>query len=62
VFGAITGAEVFVVYSPSCLLRNADSSTQALVQLASSMFLPCLVVLTAMLMWSARYGRRRAAV
>ena len=54
VFGAITGAEVFLVYSPSCLRPQQGSAGQARLQLLAGLATPCAVLLAALGLWVTR--------
>ncbi|GIM09826.1 hypothetical protein Vretimale_13636 [Volvox reticuliferus] len=54
VLGAVTGAENYVVYSPSCLVPEADSAGQALIQWLASILTPCAVAVVSMMLWTLR--------
>ncbi|GLC55873.1 hypothetical protein PLESTB_001038400 [Pleodorina starrii] len=56
VFSTITGAENYLVYSPSCLKPESDSGGQALIQWLAGILTPCAVAVVSMLLWTLRYG------
>ncbi|GLC41847.1 hypothetical protein PLESTM_001257500 [Pleodorina starrii] len=56
VFSTITGAENYIVYSPSCLKPESDSGGQALIQWLAGILTPCAVAVVSMLLWTLRYG------
>ena len=56
VFSTITGAENYIVYSPSCLIPNRNSATQAQIQFLAGILTPCAVVLVSMFLWTLRYA------
>ncbi|EFJ43306.1 hypothetical protein VOLCADRAFT_106884 [Volvox carteri f. nagariensis] len=56
VFSAITGAENYLVYSPSCLLPDSDSAGQAFIQWLAGILTPCAVATVSMLLWALRYA------
>ncbi|KXZ50639.1 hypothetical protein GPECTOR_15g323 [Gonium pectorale] len=58
VFSTVTGAENYIVYSPSCVLPNRDSAGQAEVQLLAGILTPCAVVIASMVVWAIRYAIR----
>ncbi|GIL48618.1 hypothetical protein Vafri_5090 [Volvox africanus] len=58
VFSAITGAENYLAYSPSCLVPDKDSAGQALIQWLASILTPCAVAVVSMMLWTLRYGFR----
>ncbi|KXZ45362.1 hypothetical protein GPECTOR_55g268 [Gonium pectorale] len=51
---AITGAENYVAYSPSCLLPRRDSAGQAEIQLLAGLITPCVVAVVSMAVWMLR--------
>ncbi|GLI62650.1 hypothetical protein VaNZ11_005318 [Volvox africanus] len=56
VLGAVTGAENYVMYSPSCLVPDKDSAGQALIQWLASILTPCAVAVVSMMLWTLRYA------
>ncbi|GIL69549.1 hypothetical protein Vretimale_13638 [Volvox reticuliferus] len=58
VFSTITGAENYLVYSPSCLVPETDSAGQALIQWLAGILTPCAVAVVSMMLWALRYGFR----
>ncbi|KXZ45364.1 hypothetical protein GPECTOR_55g270 [Gonium pectorale] len=54
VLNTITGAENYVLYSPSCLLPQRDSAGQAEIQLLAGLLTPCAVTLFCLLVCWAR--------
>ncbi|GIL48625.1 hypothetical protein Vafri_5094 [Volvox africanus] len=56
VLGAVTGAENYVMYSPSCLVPDKDSAGQALIQWLAGILTPCAVAVVSMMLWTLRYA------
>ncbi|KXZ48974.1 hypothetical protein GPECTOR_24g264 [Gonium pectorale] len=52
---AITGAENYVAYSPTCLFPGLGSAGQAAVHVGFGLATPCVAALVSMALWTARY-------
>jgi hypothetical protein len=54
VFSTVTGAENYLVYSPSCLRPKQDHAGHALMQWLAAIITPCAVAIISMLLWTLR--------